>query len=236
MSELTRDGLERLAAIGTATLSMQLVKKGIRRHLIAGARPLMPGQRIAGPAFTLRFMPGREDVATPESYTAAGGLPEAVEAVPEGAVVVMESHGVLSSGLLGDILCDRLRIRGARGAVTDGAMRDMPGLRRVGWPVWCGGLTPPPSIGDLYFAGWGMPVGCGGTAVFPGDIVVADEDGAIVIPAGLAAAVLDGAVEQDAFEQWVIAEVAGGRPITGLYPPTPAAAEEYERHRQKLRG
>lgn len=219
-----------LARIGTATLSTQLVKKGIRRHLIHGARPLLPrGPRIAGPAYTMRLIPGREDVATAESMAGPSGFMAAVEAADPGSVLVIETQGAEDCGVLGDILADRLRIRGVKGAVTDGVMRDLVGLERVGWPIWAKGLTPPPSFIGLWFAGTGMPVGVGSVAVFPGDTIVADEDGAIVIPRAMVEPVLAGAIAQDAFEQWVIARVAEGRSVTGLYPPDAATLAEYER-------
>ena len=220
------------ARIGTATLSTQLVKKGIRRHLIQGARLVLGnGRRIAGPAFTLRFIPGREDVSTAESMAAPEGLMAAVEAADPGSVLVVEAQGAEDCGILGDILADRLRIRGVTGAVTDGVVRDLVGLERVGWPIWAKGLTPPPAFIGLWFAGWGMPVGVGGVAVFQGDTIVADEDGAIVIPAALVDAVVEGAKAQDAFEQWVIAKVAEGRALPGLYPPNAETIAEYERQR-----
>lgn len=231
-AEVTSSVLERLKAIGTATLSGQLVRHGIRRHVILGARPLLDGHRIAGPAFTLRFIPGREDISTAESFSLPGSLMEAVEAAPAGSVLAIGSHGVTDSGLLGDILADRLRLRGAVGAVSDGAMRDLVGLRRVGWPIWSAGVTAPPSIESLWFAGWSVPIGCGGCAVFPGDIIVADEDAAIVVPRALLDAVLEGAQAQQEIERFIIAEVGRGRPILGLYPPDAATRADLERQRK----
>ena len=229
---LDRAALDELARIGTATLSTQLVKRGIRRHRIRGAAPLRPDQRIAGPAFTLRFLPGREDLPMADVVGRPGGLVEAIETAPPGSVLVIETQGDRDGGVLGDILADRARIRGLAGAVSDGVMRDRFGLERVGFPLWCAGLAPPPSFVSLFFAGYGMPVGVGGTAVLPGDLVVADADGAIVLPAALASDLLAAAREQDAFERWVIAEVARGRPLPGLYPPDDATRAEYEAARR----
>lgn len=229
--EVTTEDLGSLRAIGTATLSSELIKLGIRRHVIGGAAPLLAGHRIAGPAFTLRFIPGREDICTPASYAQPGSLMEAVEVAPPGAVLVIEAHGVRDSGTLGDVLALRLKLRGVAGAVSDGSMRDLVGLRRVDWPIWAAGVTAPPSIESLWFAGWDMPVGCGGVAVFPGDVIVADEDAAIAIPPSLVPTVLEGAQAQEEMERFIVAEVARGRPIGGLYPPDAETRAEFERLR-----
>jgi regulator of RNase E activity RraA len=228
-----RELLDELARLGTATISGQLIKKGLRKHWIAGARPLFQGRRIAGRAFTFRFIPGREDISTSDHLAKPGGLGDAVEAVPAGAVLVIESHGVMDSGLLGDILCERLKMKGVAGLVTDGGMRDMPGLRRVDWPIWCRALTPPPALEGLYFCGTGVPVGCGGIAVFPGDVIVADDDGAVLVPPALLPEIVAGAAEHELFERWVIEQVQAGRPVTGIYPPTAEGWGEYEQARQR---
>jgi regulator of RNase E activity RraA len=231
---MTGPDLERLAAIGTATLSAQLIKHGLRSVWMAGPKPLAPGRRIAGPAFTLRFLPQREDVATFESYTLPGALVEAIEAAPAGAVVVADTRGAQGGGVIGDIYADRLRRKGVRGFVTDGAVRDLAGLGGVDFPIWCTGLTAPPSIGALWFAGWGEAIGCGGVLVFPEDLIVADDDGAIVVPRALVQPVLGAAIEQDRFERFVQARVAAGHAVTGLYPPTdPASLEAYQRWQEE---
>lgn len=228
---LDHAALAELARIGTATLSTSLLGRGIRRHRIAGALPLLPDRRIAGPAFTLRFLPGREDLPLAESLGAPGGLIDAVETAPAGSVLVIATGGDRDCGVLGDILADRLRVRGVLGAVSDGVMRDRAGLERVGLPLWCAGTVPPPAFAGLWCAGSGGPVAVGGTTVLPGDPIVADPDGAIVLPAALAAALLAEAREKDAFERWVIEEVAAGRPLPGLYPATPQSLAAYRARR-----
>lgn len=220
-----------LAAIGTATLSACLLKRGIRRHRIRGAAPLLADRRIAGPAVTLRFLPGREDLPLAESLLAAGGLIEAVETAPPGSVLVIETGGDGEGGVLGDILADRLRLRGVAGAVSDGVMRDRVGLERVGLPVWCAGTVAPPAFTSLWCAGSGGPIAVGGTTVLPGDAIVADADGAVVVPQALLAEILAGAREQDEFERWVIEEVARGRALPGLYPATPESLAEHRARR-----
>lgn len=224
---------EELARIGTATLSTLLVQRGIRRHRIRGASPLFPDRRSAGPAFTLRFLPGREDLPLAPSLVAPGGLIEAVESAPPGSVLVIETGGDRDGGVLGDILADRLRLRGVAGAVSDGVMRDRVGLERVGLPIWCAGTVAAPAFASLWCAGSGGPVAVGGTVVLPGDPIVADADGAIVVPAALAPELLAEAREKDAFERWVIEEVAAGRPLPGLYPATPRSLAEYDARRSR---
>lgn len=230
---LEPETIERLRSVSTATLTMQLIVRGVRRSWIAGTRPLFPDTpRIAGPAFTLRFIPMREDVATRESYARPGSLREAIEAAPAGAVATIEARGDTGCGTLGDILAERLRAVGCAGAVSDGAMRDIADMRAVGLPIFCNGVAAPPSITGLHFVDWELPIGCGGVAVFPGDVVVADEDGAVVVPRAMAAEVAADALEQDRFERFVQMRVAAGVPALGLYPPNEATQAAYARWRE----
>ena len=226
--------IDALRGISTATLTMQLLRRGIRRGWLAGARPLLPGgPRLVGPAFTLRFVPGREDVSTRESYAAPNSLRDAIEAMPEGVVAVIDSRGEQGAGTLGDILVGRMKRRGVAGIVSDGPMRDVAGIRAVDIPVWCSGAAAPPSIAALWFAGWQEPVGCGGAAVFPDDIVVADDDGAVVLPQALAAEIAEDGAEQEALEAWILAEIERGEPVKGLYPPDDAALARYRAAKSK---
>ena len=231
MSEaIDRDVIESLRKVSTATLTMQLLRRGVRQCWIAGTAPLAAGTpRIAGPAFTFRFLPMREDISTRESYARPGSLREAIEAVPEGALAVIEARGHRGCGTLGDILAERLKQRGCVGVVSDGAMRDVADIKAVGLPIFCNGVTAPPSITGLHFIDWDLPIGCGGVAVFPGDIVVADDDGAVVVPAAMAAEIAVDAQEQDRFERFVQLRVAAGAPVLGLYPPDEAAEAAYQR-------
>ena len=219
---------EALRGISTATLTMQLVKRGIRRGWMAGTRPLRPGgPRLVGPAFTLRFVPGREDISTRESYAAPNSLRDAIEDMPAGAVAVIDSRGEPGAGTLGDILAGRMKQRGVAGIVSDGPMRDIAGIRSVDIPIWCNGVAAPPSIAALWFAGWQEPIGCGGVAVFPDDIVVADDDGAVVLPQALAAGIAADGSEQEDLEAWILTEIERGEPVKGLYPPNEAALARY---------
>jgi regulator of RNase E activity RraA len=209
-----------LERISTATLTTVLLKKGLRNVWMRGTRPLGPGMgRKVGRAFTLRFVPAREDLATPAAWSAAVSTRTAVEAMPAGVIAVVDAMGVTDAGIFGDILCERMQQRGVAGLVTDGVMRDVEGVLGTGLPVWCRGGAAPPAVAGLIFAGWQQMVGCGGVAVMPNDVVVADGDGAVVIPAGLLDAVVAAATEQEALEDWVMGEVKQGAALPGLYPP-----------------
>ena len=176
-----------LQGVSTASITTILLKQGLRNVWLRGARPLRPGQaRLVGPAFTLRFVPAREDLATPELWSSPTSSRAAIEAMPEGCIAVVDARGVTDAGIFGDILCARMRQRGVAALVTDGAVRDVAGVTGVGLPVWCGGVAASPSVAGLTFVGWQEPIGCGGVAVFPDDVIVADDDGAVVIPAGFA--------------------------------------------------
>ncbi len=147
---------------------------------------MRPGQpRLVGPAFTLRFVPAREDLATPASWSNPISTRAAIEAMPEGCIAVVDAMGVTDAGIFGDILCARMTKRGVAALVTDGVVRDVAGVRATGLPVWCQGAAAPPSVAGLTFVAWGEPIGCGGVAVFPDDVVVVDDDGAVLIPAAL---------------------------------------------------
>ena len=220
--------LEALRRIPTATLTTVLFKKGVRNVWMRGPLPLDPAsERLVGPAFTLRFVPAREDLATPESWASPTSTRAAIEAMPEGAVVVADAGGIRDAGIFGDILCARMHRRGVAGLVTDGAMRDVAAIRLVGLPLWCAGAAAPASIAALTFVGWQQPVGCGGVAVMPGDIVVADVDGAIVVPQALAAAVAAEAAAQERLEDWIMRQVMAGAALPGLYPPNEDARRRY---------
>jgi regulator of RNase E activity RraA len=218
-----------LSKVSTATLTTVLLKLGIRRSWMQGPKPIAAGTpRIVGAAFTLRFVPAREDLATPESWASPRSTRAAIEDMPEGAVAVGDAMGVLAAGIFGDILVARMKKRGVAGLVTDGVMRDIAGVLAVGLPVWAAGAAAPASVAGLTFVGWQEPIGCGGVAVFPDDVIVADDDGAVVIPQALVEKVTQLAVEQERFETWAVNEVEKGVPLPGLYPPNEATRARYE--------
>ena len=217
-----------LAALSTATLTTVLLKKGLRNVWLRGTRPLAPGQpRAVGRAFTLRFVPAREDLATPESWAAPISTRAAIEAMPAGCIAVVGAMGVTDAGIFGDILCARMKKRGVVALVSDGVVRDLAGVLGTGLPVWCQGTAAPASVTGLTFVGWQEPIACGGVAVFPNDVVVVDADGAVLIPAALVDDTVAAALEQERLEGWIMAEVERGVALPGLYPPNEETAARY---------
>ena len=226
---LDRKVIDTLSQVTTATLTTLLLKKGLRNVWMRGTRPMNPGQpRLVGPAFTLRFVPAREDLATPESWSKPISTRAAIEAMPEGCICVADAMGVTDAGIFGDILCARMKKRGVAALVTDGVLRDVAGVRGTGLPVWCQGVAAPPSVAGLTFVNWGEPVGCGGVAVFPDDVVVVDEDGAVLIPQALVDEIVAAAPEQERLEGWIMSEVEKGASLPGLYPPNGENKARYE--------
>jgi regulator of RNase E activity RraA len=216
---LTPDAIATLSRVSTATITTVLLKKGLRNVWMRGTKPLRPGQpRLVGPAFTLRFVPAREDLATPESWSSPISTRTAIEAMPAGCIAVVDAMGITDAGIFGDILCARMAKRGVSALITDGVVRDVEGVLGTNLPVWCDGFAAPPSVAGLTFVGWGEPIGCGGVAVFPNDIVVADQDGAVLIPQAQLDHILAEGPEQERMEAWIVNEVNNGAVLPGLYP------------------
>jgi regulator of RNase E activity RraA len=223
-----------LAAVSTATIHTVLLKQGIRRTFMRGPQSLTGSMdRFVGEAFTLRFIPAREDVATPASWANPVSTRAAIEEMPEGVIVVADAMGVQDAGIFGDILAVRMAKRGVTGLVTDGMMRDRVGVLASGLPIWCAGIAAPSSVNGLTFVGWQEPIGCGGVAVFPGDVIVADGDGAVCIPAAQVERVAKEGPEQELFEAWVVSEVEKGAQLPGLYPPNEENKAKYTAWRAK---
>ena len=223
-----------LSQVTTATLTTLLLKKGLRNVWLRGTRPLRAGQpRLVGRAFTLRFVPAREDLATPESWSSPISTRAAIEDMPAGCIAVVDAMGVTDAGVFGDILCTRMVKRGVTALVTDGVVRDVSGVLGSGLPVWCSGTAAPPSVAGLTFVAWQQPIACGGVAVFPGDVVVTDDDGAVLIPAALLDEIVALAPEQERLESWIMTQVEQGAALPGLYPPN---AENKSRYLAQMAG
>ena len=223
-----------LSAVSTGTITTVLLKKGLRNIWMRGTLPLAPGQpRLVGRAFTLRFVPAREDLATPASWGSPISTRAAIESMPAGCIAVVDAMGVTDAGIFGDILCARMNKRGVAGLVTDGVVRDISGVLGTGLPVWCRGSAAPPSVAGLTFVGWQEPIACGGVAVFPNDIVVVDQDGAALIPAALLDDVMAVAVEQERLEEWIMREVEQGAVLPGLYPPNEENQARYKAWKER---
>ena len=208
---------EKLMRVPVAGLSAQLRKRGLNNVTIDGVRPMHPGTKIVGTAKTLRFVPGREDL-----FASHGGgynaQKRAFDAVEEGEIIVIEARGETGSGTLGDILALRAQARGAAGIVTDGGVRDYDAVAAIGIPVYTSGAHP--AVLGRKHVPWDLDVtiGCGGTTVQPGDIIVGDGDGVIVIPPALAAEVVDAALAQEDEDAWIAEQVTHGHPVDGLFP------------------
>lgn len=221
-----------LSRVTTATITTILLKKGLRNVWLRGTRPLRTGQpRLVGRAFTLRFVPAREDLATPESWSSPKSTRGAIEAMPAGCIAVVDAMGVTDAGIFGDILCARMAKRGVTALVTDGVVRDAAGVLATGLPVWCRGAAAPPSVAGLTFVSWQEPIACGGVAVFPDDWIVADDDGAVLIPSALVDEVVALGPEQELLESWIMSEVEAGVPLPGLYPANAEAKARYDASR-----
>jgi regulator of RNase E activity RraA len=226
-----------LAAVSTGTITTVLLKKGLRNVWLRGTRPLAAGYpRLVGRAFTLRFVSAREDLATPASWGSPISTRAAIECMPPGCVAVVGAMGVTDAGIFGDILCARMVKRGVAALVTDGVVRDVSGVLGTGLPVWCQGTAAPASVAGLTFVGWQEPIDCGGVAVFPNDVIVVDQDGAVLIPAALLDDVVAAATEQEHLENWIMSQVNEGAVLPGLYPPNEENRARYEAWRKKQPG
>ena len=232
---LGAETLELLGRTSTATLTLQLLKRGLRNIFIKGARPLQPDPaRFAAEAFTLRFIPMREDLSRPEILADPEYPPrKAIEVIPAGAALVIEARGETGAGVIGDILATRLAVRGIKAVVSDGPVRDAAAVAATGLAVFCNGRAAPASLNLHFGAEMQGPIGCGGVAVFPGDVMVGDGDGVIVLPRALADEIALEGFEQEQLESFLKAKVAAGSPAIGTYPPDPETRAKYEAWRNK---
>lgn len=224
--------LKQLRQVSTPTITTQLMSNhGIYNASLRNVLPLSPGQpRFAGPAYTLRYLPLREDLH-PQQYLSHKDnlMTPIVEDIPEGAVMLMDANGRNDVGILGGNILMRLKMRGVAAAVTDGGMRDIPEIRDLGMPVCATAYAAPPSFTKLMLVESQCAVACGGVTVFPGDIIVGDEEGVVAVPADFAISVAEGGMAQDHVEGWVNRRLAKGDAMPGLYPPNEKAMKAYEK-------
>ncbi|WP_457322662.1 ribonuclease activity regulator RraA [Roseateles sp. P5_E11] len=218
------DTRKKLMGVSTATLCTALFKRGLRGQFIQDVRPLNPGlPNMVGPAYTLRYMPAREDLNDISVFKdRAHPQRKAVEECPEGAVLVIDSRKDARAASAGGILVARLMVRGVAGVVTDGGFRDSPDIARYSMPAYHSRPSAPTNLTLHQAIAINEPIGCGDAPVFPGDVIVGDAEGVIVIPAHLADEIANEAVEMTVFEDYVQDKVMGGRSVLGLYPPTDA--------------
>ena len=222
MTAMNPDVRQKLMGVSTATLCTALFKRGLRNQFLQNVHPLNAGlPNMVGPAFTLRYIPAREDLNTIKVFEDRNHPQRvAIETCPEGAVLVMDSRKDARAASAGSILMTRLMKRGAAGVVTDGGFRDSPEIAELGMPAYHSRPSAPTNLTLHQALDINVPIGCGDVAVFPGDVMVGDREGVVVIPAHLAQEIANEAVEMTAFEDFVTEQVKGGRSILGLYPAT----------------
>lgn len=235
MPEFSPDCLERMRRVTTATLTTQLFKRGLRNMFMQGVRPLgRYAGNLVGPAFTLRNIPAREDLDRVEGF-ANPEHPQrkAIETTPAGHVLVVDCRGDARAASGGEILTTRLMKRGVAGVVSDGGIRDSAPIALLAMPVFCAGPSAPLNLAVHHATELQVPIGCGGVAVYPGDLIVGDADGVVVVPAHLAEEVAKDADEQEQLETWVLARIQDGARLPGTYPPNAETRAAYEAWRAR---
>jgi regulator of RNase E activity RraA len=238
MSVLTPELSEALARVGTSTLTGVLNRRGLRSmclHDVWPIRPEMP--RLVGIAFTMRFIPSREDKDGPASTNRSTVQPQAMEECPPGHVLMIDSRGDYRAASAGDLYVGRLKARGCAGIVTDGGLRDTDGIFKTGLPAYCRRPSSPPSPIAHRPVDLNLPIGCGGVAIYPGDVIVGDRDAVVVIPPDIVEAVADEALKTYGYEEFAEIEVARGRSLKGLFPVAgDEAKRDYEAWKKAREG
>lgn len=224
--------VEALAPVSSATACAQLHQMGITRTFVEGPRPLVPGGRVVGTGVTLQFMPQREDVASgvaQEYVERTTALWAVLETIQPGDVLVIQAYGRAYTGCLGDMLVRYFKRKGGAGIVVDGRIRDAPRVRQLGVPIWCTGVTPHyASQSELFPWAYDVPVAVGGVLCLPGDIVVADDDGAVVVPQGKASDVVARASDHEEWEVFSRMRIDQGAVLGEYYPLTSDSRAEFE--------
>lgn len=223
--------LELLGQASTATLTTQLFKRGLRNTFLAGVGPLNEGSsRMVGEAFTLRFIPAREDLDVMEAFDDYDHPQrKAIESVGPGQVLIMDCRQQGRAACAGEILATRLMRRGAVGLVTDGSLRDSPEIARLPMPVFTGGVSPTTNLAQHHAVDMQIPIGCAGVAVYPGDVLVGDEEGVVCVPRHLAEEIAAPGAEQERMEAFILSKVNQGAALRGTYPPDEQTREEYRK-------
>lgn len=220
-----------LLQVSTATLTTQLLKKfGLRNTSLRQVRPIDADNcRFVGPAYTVRYIPLREDLLPAQFLDhPENKLTPAIEAIPAGAVLVLDANQRSDVGLLGGNIVARLKARGVAAVVTDGGMRDVKEIEEIGLSVFVREFAPPPSFTELMVADVQAPVSCAGVSVFPGDWVAGDADGVVVVPAAMAREAALAGAKMDDLEAYVLARLRRGEPMPGLYPPCAQVVADYD--------
>lgn len=229
---MTPENYQKLYHISTATLTTQLLKRGFRNTFIAGLTPLRPDLRMVGRAFTLRYVPVREDLDMAVEYNNDHNIQRlAVEQINEGDVLVIDARNNINAASFGHILATRILKRGASGLVTDGGLRDTVGIQRLNLPVYTRMPHATTSVAVHHPVDMNVPIGCGEVYVQPSDIIVGDAEGVVVMPLSVANDVAHDGYEQEILEKFLQEKVANGSSIKGVYPPNAETLDEYTRWR-----
>jgi len=218
-----------LARAGIAAIANVLLRRGLRNVCLSGLSPVSAEQApMIGPAYTLRFIPAREDIDSIATYARSDNLHRrAIEECPAGSVLVMDARGETRVSSAGDMMAARLVARGAAGLVTDGGFRDVQGIRQTGLPAYQRAPATAATPIALHPAELNVPIGCAGVGIYPGDIIVGDASGVVAIPAHMADEVAREAYRAAQYEEFVEREIARGRSLLGLFPATPESESEY---------
>lgn len=231
---LTPKAREKLRRVSTATLTSQLLRRGFRHTFITGLTPLRPDLRMVGYAFTLRYVPAREDVGFDVDYDNKTNVQRlAVEAVGPDDVLVIDARSEVRAASFGHIIATRIMKRGAAGLVTDGGLRDSPRFHSLDLPAYFRAAHATTSSVAHHPVDMNVPIGCGGVLVMPGDVVVGDAEGVVVIPAAVSEEVAHDAVEQERMEQYILERIRAGDGICGVYPLDREHRAEYEAWRRQ---
>ncbi|CAN5396700.1 ribonuclease activity regulator RraA [soil metagenome] len=230
---LSPEAFAKLRTVSTATLTAQLLKRGFHNTFLQGLYPLRPDLRLVGYAFTLRYVPAREDL-TDTLYDNTKNMQRvAVETISQDQVLVIDARGDVRGATLGNILATRLKARGAAGLVTDGALRDTPGFQTLDLPAYIQAPHAATSFTIHHPLEMNVPIGCAGVLIMPGDVIVGDGEGVVAIPAQVSESVAVDAYEQERLEEFIQAQVAAGASILGVYPPDEQTIAEYNAWREQ---
>jgi regulator of RNase E activity RraA len=227
---LTEDEVHALKSVSVASLTTALFNRGIRTAHLADVHPVRPDLRLVGYAYTLRYIPMREDLGVDSHFdNTTNPQRVSVEDVDPGDVLVIDARGETGAGVLGDILITRMQQRGVAGIVTDGAFRDTPAIRTIDLPTYCRASAPYMSAILHHPVDINTPIACGNAAVMPGDVIVGDGEGVVVLPASMAGEIARDAYAKEQYEDWALKRIQQGSSILDVYPPNDATYAEYQR-------
>jgi regulator of RNase E activity RraA len=230
---LSATAVEAYRSVSTATVTTQLMRRGFRNTFLGGVIPVRPDLRMVGYAFTLRYGPMREDLDFADYDNRTNVQRLAIEAVGPDDVLVIDARNDVEAATIGNILATRVKMRGAAGIVSDGAFRDTSQFRQIDLPTYCRATHQTQSSARHHPIDMNTPIGCANVLVIPGDVVVGDADGVVIVPRAVAEEVALGALDQELKEEFVLQKIESGASIMGVYPPEAETLAEYEAYRQR---